>query len=323
MSAKTLIALAVLAVGLAGFFYYDTYWLSPARDKVESAKGRLWTVEPKDVEAVAIKRKGETIRLKRAEGGGWEMLDPVKARGDRGAADDVLTTLVTARMDREIDPNPAKLAEFGLDPPEAEVTLEVKGRKEPLVLLIGAKSPTGAWVYAKEGGKSAVMTVSEGVGRDSARPASDFRDKTLLVIDRKSVTGLDLDVGGDRISLVADAPGKWQMVKPSSYRADADLVSEFLDKLESAKAREFVADAPASLAPYGLDRPGHGHRVDGEGQGALVQGAPDRQGGSGEEGRVRDASRRAKRHAGSGGALDRLPQDGGGAPRQSRDRLRL
>ena len=31
----------------------------------ESAKGRIWTVEPKDVEGVTITRKGETVRLKR------------------------------------------------------------------------------------------------------------------------------------------------------------------------------------------------------------------------------------------------------------------
>jgi hypothetical protein len=33
------------------------------------------------------------------------------------------------------------------------------------------------------------------------------------------------------------------------------MVSEFLDKLEGAKAIEFAADAPKSLAPYGLDKP--------------------------------------------------------------------
>ena len=43
MNWKTVVVLVVLASALAGFFYYDAYWLTPARDKVESAKGRLWT----------------------------------------------------------------------------------------------------------------------------------------------------------------------------------------------------------------------------------------------------------------------------------------
>src|SRR5262245_65565320 len=33
------------------------------------------------------------------------------------------------------------------------------------------------------------------------------------------------------------------------------MVGDFLDKLESAKIKEFVADSPPSLAPYGLDKP--------------------------------------------------------------------
>ena len=253
MSWKSLVVLVVLVAGLGGYFAYDTYWLAPARDKAESVKGRLWTVEAKDVEGLSIKRAGDTIRLKRVEGG-WEMLEPVKARGDRGPIDEVVTSLTTARVDREVATNPAKLAEFGLEPAAAEVRVDVKGRSEPLTLLVGAKSPTGAWVYAKEAGKPAVVTLSEVTARDVARPAADFRDKTIVAFDRKSVTAIDLDVDGQRFSLAADEPGKWRIVKPNAYRADADMVADFLDKLETAKAKEFApADAPA--AQYGLDKP--------------------------------------------------------------------
>jgi uncharacterized protein DUF4340 len=158
-------------------------------------------------------------------------------------------------MDREIDANPAKPADFGLDPPEAEVKLEVKGRAEPLVLRVGSKNPTGVWVYAREGGKPAVITLSESIARDATRPLADFRDRTVIAFDRRNVSGIDLDVNGDQIGVVADEPGKWRIVKPRPLRADTDLISEFLDKLEGAKAVEFVDDAPKSLQPYGLDKP--------------------------------------------------------------------
>lgn len=252
---RTILVLLILAAGLGGFFYYDTYSLGPRREKAESAKGRIWTIEPKDVERVTVARKGETMRLQRTADGGWEMLEPVKTRGDRGTVDDMVTGLATARMDREIDPNPAKPADFGLDPPEAEVKLEVKGRAEPLVLRVGAKNPTGVWVYAREGGKPAVITLSESIARDTTRPLADFRDRTVIAFDRRNVSGIDLDVNGDQIGVVADEPGKWRIVKPRALRADSDLIAEFLDKLEGAKAVEFVDDAPKSLQPYGLDKP--------------------------------------------------------------------
>ncbi|HWO04971.1 MAG TPA: DUF4340 domain-containing protein, partial [Methylomirabilota bacterium] len=207
---RTILVLLILAAGLGGFFYYDTYSLAPRREKAESAKGRIWTVEPKDVERVTVARKGETIRLQRTADGSWEMLEPIKTRGDRGAVDDMVTGLATARMDREIDANPAKPADFGLDPPEAEVKLEVKGRAEPLVLRVGSKNPTGVWVYAREGGKPAVITLSESIARDATRPLADFRDRTVIAFDRRNVSGIDLDVNGDQIGVVADEPGKWR-----------------------------------------------------------------------------------------------------------------
>lgn len=252
MKWKTTAVLLVLVAGLGGFYLYDLYKLGPARDKAESAKGRIWSVEPKDVVALTIARPGETIRARRVDDG-WELAQPITGRGDRGVIDEVVTTLATARMDREVDPSPAKAADFGLEPPAADVTLEVKGRSEPLRLAVGGKSPTGVWVYAREGGKPAVITLGESVARDTARPLYDFRDKTLLAFDRRNLTGLDLDVAGDRIALAADGSA-WRMTAPRLYKADAELIGEFLEKLDQAKVREFLPGAPA-VAAYGLDRP--------------------------------------------------------------------
>ncbi len=257
MSWKTVTVLAILVAGLGGFFYYDTYWLEPAREKKESVKGRLWEVDPKDGESLTIKRKGETVRIKRTDSG-WELLEPVKTRADRGAVDGSVTTLVTARVDREVAATPGKLDEFGLAPPETEVALEVKGRA-PLALLVGAKSPTGAWLFAKESSKPAVIALSEIVARDLARPVPELRDRTVLAFDRKSVGQVDIQLlgqlAGEAITLESAEAGKWRLTKPRALAADPDVVADFLEKLDGAKAKDFVEDAPKSLAPYGLDRP--------------------------------------------------------------------
>ena len=84
---------------------------------------------------------------------------------------------------------------------------------------------------------------------------ADFRDKAVMAFDRRDLTGIDLDVGGQSFPSSPTSPGKWRIVKPSALRADAEMIAEFLDKLEAAKANEFVDDAPTSLAPYGLDKP--------------------------------------------------------------------
>ena len=100
MSWKTLTVLAVLAACLGGFLVVDSYWLTPKRDKAAGVKGRLWTIEPQDVLALTIKRKDDTVKLKRV-GDGWEMLEPVKTRANGGVVNETVTALATTMVPRQ------------------------------------------------------------------------------------------------------------------------------------------------------------------------------------------------------------------------------
>ena len=68
------------------------------------------------------------------------------------------------------------------------------------------------------------------------------------------MTGIDLEVDGQQFSVEAGEPGKWRIAKPAAYAADGEMIADFLDKLEGAKAKEFLADG-APLSRYGLDKP--------------------------------------------------------------------
>lgn len=251
---KTTLGLGLIFLALVTFYYfYEVRW-SPERERVAEAKGRLWSVEAKDVEEVVFKRKADTVRLKH-EGDEWVLLDPVKAKADRSVVRDMITNLVMAKMDREIDPRPAKLADFGLDSPVADITVKVKGKSDLLTLVLGGKNPTGVWVYGKTKDKPAVFLLSDFVLRDLTKPVADFRDKTILAFDRKDVAGLEIKIDGDLLVAEPEAEMKWKVTKPVSLRADWEAISDFLDKLRFTKVKQFVAEAPRSLAPYGLDRP--------------------------------------------------------------------
>ena len=251
---KTTLVLGLVFAALAVFYYvYEIRW-APEREKAAQARGRLWTVEADDVEQVVLRRKADTIDLRR-EGDDWVLVAPLRAKADRSAARDLITNLVTARAEREIDPNPARLTEFGLDSPSVDVTLRVKGRGEPLTLLLGGKTPTGAWVYGKTRDKPAVFLVSDFMLREAAKPVTDFRDKTILAFDRKNVRSLEIRVDGDLLAAEPRAETVWTITRPVSLPADSQAISDFLDKLRFTRVKEFVAEAPRSLASYGLDRP--------------------------------------------------------------------
>lgn len=249
---QTTLVAALLLVLAGGFYYVYDVRLAPEREKVEARKGRVLSVEAADVTAVELKRPDGVVKAAR-EGEGWQVTEPVKARGDRGAIEETLNTVVTAKMDREIDAAPKSLADFGLDAPAAEIDLTLKDGKHA-VLLLGAKSPTGVWVYAKERDKPSVFVVGESVLRDATRPVADFRDKTVLAFSRPDVTGLEIVTPAESMTIEPDGQ-KWKMTQPTPRPADSETVSEVLERLSGARVKEFVAEAPPSLAPYGLDRP--------------------------------------------------------------------
>ncbi len=249
---QTTAGLAVLLLILGVFYYVYEIRLGPEREKSESRKGQMFSAEAGNVTEVEVKRGPEVLKFQR-EGEGWRMLAPVQTRGDRGAIDELITSVLTAKIDREIAASPASLAEFGLDAPKAEVTLILKdGRR--LGVQLGAKKPTGVWVYGREEGKAAVVALPDSVLRDSSRPIADYRDKTVLAFDRSAVTGLDITTPDETLGLVVDG-GKWKLTLPAARPADAGVVTDLLEKLGAARVKEFAAEAPASLQSYGLDRP--------------------------------------------------------------------
>jgi hypothetical protein len=249
---QTTLILFIVVVLLGGGYYVYEVRLGPGREEAAARKGRVFNAETKDVTEIRLKRDGETVRLER-KGEGWELLEPVRARGSRPAADEILANVLTAKIDREIEANPKTPADFGLDKPAADMTLTLKDGKK-LGIELGAKNPTGVWVYAREHGKPAVFVVGESVLRDATRPVADFRDRTLLAFDAKDVTGFEV-VLPDQTLAAERADGRWQMTRPAPLAADGELIGEFLDKLAAQKVREFVADGPVSPATYGLDRP--------------------------------------------------------------------
>ena len=252
----TTAVLAVLLVGLASFYYVYEIRQAPEREKAASVKDHLWKeLEAKDVEEIVV-RKGdaETLRLKRT-GGTWSLAAPVSASADPRAADDLATSLATLRVEREIEANPQKPADFGLAPPAVEVSFKAKGRE--YTVKLGAKSPSGIWAYAQEAGKPAVLLVPEGLLKDAQKPPSEFRDRTLLAFERKDVKTVEVRSPVGQVVAAAGVKGadEWQLTAPLTTPADREAITGLLEKLRAAKIKEFVADAPKSPAEYGLDRP--------------------------------------------------------------------
>jgi hypothetical protein len=253
---KTTAILAVLLVGLGTFYYVYEIRQAPDREKTASLKDRLWKdLEAKDVDEIVVTKGAQTLHLKKT-GEVWALAAPVQAPADRTAADGLASSLATLRVEREIEAAPAKPADYGLEPPAAVVTFRAKGQEKGVRL--GGKSPTGLWAYAQEAGKPAVLLVPESLLQDAQKPVADFRDRTLMTVDRKDVRKLEVRGPTGQVVVAAEVRDRdkdeWALTAPLAAPADREAISGLLDKLRAARIKEFVSDAPKSLMEYGLDR---------------------------------------------------------------------
>jgi hypothetical protein len=68
--------------------------------------------------------------------------------------------------------------------------------------------------------------------------------------------------GWPRDLVLEQAGGRWRETSPGTFRADKVTVETFLGSLGTTRVMDFVAESPADLAAYGLDRPGLTLRVE-------------------------------------------------------------
>src|SRR5438034_641889 len=302
---QTTAILAVVLLALGAFYYVYEIRGGPERAKVEAQKGRLWTVDAADVTEVELRRGGEVVTLKR-EPDGWRLVGPVTARGDRGKVDETLTTLTTARVDREIESAPTRLEAYGLDKPgstrikefvaESPKSLAPYGLVRPLrvsihtgrdkdrataSLLIGSVDKAKQGAYAMRPGESSVLLLPAEAWAIVPKNVAVLRNKVVVEVDRDKVARVDLESPKGKVALTQEQ-NRWRIVAPENLPADQVESGALLFKLRDLKAQAFLTEDASGIPRY-LARPTVRVTVTETGAAApttvLLAPAPDRRGG--------------------------------------------
>ncbi len=119
-------------------------------------------VSRNDVQRIRVERsKGLSFVVARRQDG-WRVEQPKNVDAERTVIDDILWDLedLAATAFVEESPSPQKLREYGLAVPQTVITIEVKGRSEPIKVLIGDETEDGDY-YAMTSESDQVVTISE------------------------------------------------------------------------------------------------------------------------------------------------------------------
>ena len=254
MKKSTLVVL-LLAAALGGYIYYSEF-RNVKEKPPEDAPKPLYTFTSDDIASIRVTRPGESAPLaleRRASG--WVLTSPVETGADRTAADTVAGALARAASSRRLPVDPARMKEFGLDPPAANVEFKLKsGQSERLEL--GAKDFSEMNVYARQGGAKEVLLVPDTVFTEVTRQVNDLRDRAVLHLDSWSLTELDFHTAKAKFQLEKKGDA-WEITEPRNARADADEATSLGSALSSARFSDVAEEqaSPATGARYGLSSP--------------------------------------------------------------------
>lgn len=217
---------------------------------------------------IAAGPKTESSRMELVRDGKsdpWRMQFPLQARVDNSRVDELVFGLETLQaVGFETDDPGTDLDQFGLQPPQLQVTLG-QGTNDLAVLQFGKGSTNdNNQIYARRAGQKTIMLVPRAAVEAWRGEYTDFRDRRLA-----GPHAADFDViemrsnAGEKFTLQRQTNGVWKALEAPDFTLDLRRMNEFVDSLIHLEvvringqfAVKENVDASALGTNYGLAQP--------------------------------------------------------------------
>ena len=204
-------------------------------------------VERDKIDTLSITSPKRSLQFAKADGE-WKLTGPVKARADFTTIDGLISRLNTLQMKSIVAPEPASLAEYGLDKPET--TIQLGSGSSQAALLIGKTAGEGV-VYAKDRSRPAVITVEATLVGDVTKDAGEYRQKEFFDGRAFNATRLEVTRNGQASvfekTKTKNKEGqdeeKWKQSAPTARDVDQSTVDNLISAVTAARATSFVDGA--------------------------------------------------------------------------------
>lgn len=204
--------------------------------------------------AVLKTAAGELELQKKAEH--WEIVKPLRARGDDQKIGDFLSQVTTAHIQQFVADDRGDLRPYGLTEPRGSVTLFKDGDNPGQTLQIGgAAEKEKEQVYVRFNARNAVYTLPKKTEELLNTKPMDLRDRHLIRVDTNILDRLTIDAPGKGKTVLARKNENWTIASRNNQPANASEVNRLLETLRNEQVASFVEDVASDLAKYGLDKP--------------------------------------------------------------------
>lgn len=213
--------------------------------------------EEYQAEAKGLEVGDESVAVvaERDQDGSWRMVEPVQGPADREWLDDLVKEVQFA-VGRDYMDAPESLADYGLDPPVARITV-VSGDGPRQTILFGGLDERGekTGLFAKRASRPSVFVMGSHVVSLFPRSVDSFRERRLLTRRASDIERIHYQTAETDVVLENDPEQGWSMIEPAFDDVDQVAASRFIATIKSLTGVDFPEEPAAGRAAFGLDQP--------------------------------------------------------------------
>jgi len=255
---QTLIRTGVLIlvlVGLGLYFYFYEVKGGKEREKAEEEAKKVFQLDKEDIVEFRLARADEEEIVCTRKEDTWRIEQPVEADADQDAVNRVVSEFVDAKRTRTVEDEPEDLSLYGLDKPSLQLAVALKENEKTPTLLIGNENPAKTAFYAKTQDENAVFLLQMYVKSSMDKKLYDLRNKKVADVKKDEVQALKLERHDLKLEVEKSDDDTWMLTAPLQTRGDKTEIDKLINKMNSARIKEFINENPQDLAQYGLDEP--------------------------------------------------------------------
>ncbi|PYJ16402.1 MAG: hypothetical protein DME96_09830, partial [Verrucomicrobia bacterium] len=186
----------------------------------------------------------------------WEIVKPLRARGDDQKINDLIAQITTARIQQFVADDHGDLRPYGLAEPSGAITLFTQADKPGQLLQIGGiPEKEKDQTYVRFALRGFVYTVPKKIEEILNTKPDDLRDRHLVRIDTNVLDRITITAPGKGKVVLARKDENWTIANRQNTPANSGEVRRFIDTLQNERVAKFVEDVASNLPKYGLDKP--------------------------------------------------------------------
>jgi hypothetical protein len=207
------------------------------------------------VTRVTLKTPAGEMELQK-KGDHWDIVKPLRARGDDQKIADLIAQITTARIQQFVADDHGDLHGYGLAEPRGALTLFTQDDKQGQLLQIGGvPEKEKDQRYVRFAPRGFVYTVPKKIEEILSTKPDDLRDRQLVRVDTNILDRITIAPADKTKILLARKGENWTIASLNNTPANSGEIRRFIDTLQNERVTKFVEDVGSNLAKYGLDQP--------------------------------------------------------------------